>query len=128
MIDLQRFIVQQLKLVHPRIHLEFVPESQNVEYPYVVYNFYDSDEMVDRREDVLLEVDVWDKPVNGSALTLETLSDAIHQKLNRLFYTDNTSGWSCRFFLANRLMIPDPDPTIRRRQLRYEIRTYRRDT
>lgn len=128
MIDLQRFIVQQIKLVHPRVYLEFVPESQNVEYPYVVYNFYDSDEMVDRREDILLEVDVWDKPVNGSAVTLETLSDAIHQKLNRLLYTDNTNGWSGRFYLANRLMIPDPDPTIRRRQLRYEIRMYRRNT
>jgi hypothetical protein len=127
-IELQRFIVQQLKTVHPRVLLEFVPENQVVEYPYVVYNLPNSEEIVDRREDFILEVDVWDKPIDGSTVALQTLADTIHQKLNRLTYTDNANGWSSRFYLVNRLMLPDPDPMIRRRQLRYEIKVYRRNT
>jgi hypothetical protein len=126
MIELQGFIVQQLKLIHPRIYLEWA--AQGAQFPYVTYNLPNSTEVVDRREDFVLEVNIWDYPSDGSTVTLQTISDAIHQKFNRLTYTDNLNGWSSRFYLVNRLMIPDPDPMIRRRQLRYEAKIYRRNT
>ncbi|SDY23179.1 DUF3168 domain-containing protein [Thermoactinomyces sp. DSM 45892] len=124
MIELQRFLVSQLKRIHPRVYLEWA--VQGASFPYLVYQLPTSSEM-NRREDFVLEVDVWDQPSDGSTLYLQTLTDRVDQQLNRLTYTD-ASGWNARFFRVSRLMIPDPDPLIRRRQLRYDIRTYRRDT
>lgn len=125
MIDLQRFIVSELKKIHPRIYLESAP--QGATFPYVVYALPTSDEN-ERREDFILEINIWDKPVDGSTVSLQTLSDQIDQELNRLVFIDHVNDWLARFYRINRLMIPDPDSTIRRRQLRYEIRSYRRDT
>src|SRR5690606_23896298 len=122
---LQRFIVEQLTAIHPRVYLEWAP--QGATYPLVVYQLPTSDEVIERREDFILEVDVWDQPEDGSTIASQNLSDRIDQAFNRLSYTD-AGGWSSRFYRVNRLMIPDPDPNIRRRQLRYEIRTYRRGT
>ncbi|MDQ0417922.1 hypothetical protein J2Z48_002106 [Croceifilum oryzae] len=126
MIELQRFIVTQLKKIHSRVYLEWTP--QDTPYPYVVYQIPNSSE-VNRREDFVLEINVWDRlpEPSGSTVRLQMLADQMDQQLNRLIYTDE-SGWTVRFFRMSRLMLPDPDPSIRRRQLRYEIRTYRRDT
>lgn len=74
------------------------------------------------REDFILEIDIWDQPPDGSTVTLQTLADEIDRALNRLRYT--STNWTTRIYRINRLMIPDPDPTIRRRQLRYELRTF----
>ena len=124
MIELQKFIVQQLKAIHPQVYLEWAP--QGAVFPYIIYTLPTSDE-IERREDFILEVDVWDKQEDGSTVTLQNISDQIDQTLNRLIFTSST-GWSSRFYRINRLIVPDPDPAIRRRQLRYDIRVYRRDT
>lgn len=120
MIELQRYIVQQLKHIHPRVYLEWAP--QGAIFPYVVYNLPTSEEAI-YREDFVLEIDIWDQPADGSTVVLQKLADKIDCELHRFSYLDS-SGWFTRFFRINRLMIPDPDVTIRRRQLRYECKTY----
>lgn len=124
MIELQKFIVGELKKVSQRVFLE--QAADGAAFPYVVYRLPISDEN-NRREDFMLEIDMWDRPANGSTVALQNLSDAIDNALNRLIYTDS-AGWNARFYRVNRLMVPDPDAAIRRRQLRYEVKVYRRDT
>lgn len=119
MIDLQKFIVAELKKIHSRVYQEWAP--QGAVFPYVVYRLPVSNPS-EWREDFILEIDVWDQPADGSTVTLQTLADSIDRALNRLRYTGD--GWNTRIYRINRLMVPDPDPTIRRRQLRYELRTY----
>jgi hypothetical protein len=121
MIELQKYIVGQLKQVHPRVYQENAP--QDGLFPYVVYRMPTSTEN-EWREDFILEIDIWDKPQDGSTVTLQQLSDAIDRALNRTRYVSTDRKWSTRIHRVNRLMIPDPDETIRRRQLRYELRTF----
>lgn len=121
MVELQKYIVSQLKSIHPRVYLE--EAIQQGVFPYVVYKLPDSS-TVNRREDFVLELDIWDKPSNGSTENLQLLSDSIDKRFNRLIYVDS-NGWNVRFYRINRLMVPDSDPSIRRRQLRYEAKTYR---
>lgn len=121
MIELQKFIVAELKKIHPRVYQEWGP--QDAVFPYVVYRMPTSNES-EWREDFILEVDIWDKPADGSTVTLQTLADNIDRALNRLRYISNDGTWSTRIYRINRLMVPDPDPAIRRRQLRYGLRTY----
>jgi hypothetical protein len=118
-IELQKFIIAELRKIHPRVYQEWAPEG--AVSPYVVYRMPTSNE-AGWREDFILEIDVWDQPANGSTVALQTLADAIDRTFNRMRYTGN--GWSTRIYRINRLMVPDPNPTIRRRQLRYELRTY----
>ncbi|SFJ83234.1 tail completion protein gp17 [Thermoflavimicrobium dichotomicum] len=119
MIELQKFIVSELKKIHPRVYQEWAPED--AVFPYVVYRFPTSNPN-ERREDFILEIDIWDQPPDGSTVTLQQLADQIDSSLNGVRYT--SEDWNTRIDRINRLMIPDPDETIRRRQLRYELRTF----
>lgn len=123
MIELQKYIVAELKKIHPRVYQEVNNSTEKI-FPYVIYRFPTSNEVVDYREDFVLEIDVWDRPEDGSTVMLQTIADNIDRTLNRARYTSDDGTWSTRIYRINRLMIPDPDPLIRRRQLRYELRTY----
>lgn len=120
MIDLQKFIFNELRQIHPRVYAEWAP--QDGAFPYVVYRLPTSNES-GWREDFILEVDIWDRPDDGSTVPLQELADRIDQALHRRRYT-SPEGWTTGIFRINRLMVPDPDPLIRRRQLRYELRTF----
>lgn len=125
MIDLQKFIISQLKAIHPRSYSELAP--QDAVFPLVIYKLPNSDE-INRREDFMIEIDIWDRPADGSTVSLQTLADQIDDALNRLVFTDKTNGWNVRLYRTNRLMIPDTDPNFKRRQLRYTAKIYRRNT
>lgn len=124
MIELQKFVYGKLKEIHDRTYLEVAPEG--TAYPVVIYRFPDSD-YNEWREDFTLEIDVWDVPADNSSVVVQNLSDQIDQSLNRLIFLSEDGSWCTRIYRINRLMVPDPDPRIKRRQLRYELRTYRRD-
>lgn len=121
MIELQKRIVEVLKLIYPRVYLERAP--QGALFPYIVYKFPTSDD-TEWREDFILEIDIWDQPSDGSTVNLQTLADKVDLTFNRSRYISQDGKWITRIYRINRLMVPDPDETIRRRQLRYECRTY----
>lgn len=123
MIELQKYIYSELKKVHPRVYPEEAPQRDDI-YPFVVYRLPTSNEVVDYREDFILEIDVWDRPEEGSTVTLQLLADAIDLALNRTRYVSSDGSWVMRIYRINRMMVPDPDLAIRRRQLRYELKTY----
>ena len=117
MIPLGDFIDTELKKDADRVYHE---EAENgAEFPYVVYNFPNSldDEI---REDFVLTVDIWG--LAPYTLPLETLASDISRRLNRVIHVSNNIA--TRIYKINHLAIPDPDASIRRRQLRFECRTF----
>ena len=117
MIELLKMITTTLRTAHERVYKEIAP--QDATFPYVVYRLPTSND-TEGREDFILEIDIWDNNTNTTAL--ETLTESIDRKLNRFKYVD--SKLSACSYRINRMMIPDPDTSIKRRQLRYEIKTY----
>lgn len=117
MIDLGNLIDARLKEVHSRVYVEQAP--QGTVFPYVVYILPNSTEE-NHREDFILEVQVWGNSKNTNEIN--NIAHNIDKKLNRLKYLDTNMQTS--IYRVNRLMVPDPDPAIRRRELRYNCKTY----
>ena len=121
--DIQTF----LKTLCDRVYYERAEDT--TAYPYVVFNLVDSRENEGNREDIDLEVDVWDDEQDTTVL--ETLvgdidgdgdvlnASGLHRKL---FYTSGQISAKC--YRDRRLAIIDEEPRLRRRQLKYYIQTY----
>ena len=121
MMDLLTFIYNQIQSVYAKTYFEKAP--QDTEYPYVVFHMPNASEM-EVREDIVLEVDIWTNI--GDIVELETITDNIDAKINRLLHLD--TNFQCKIYRDNpyKLNIPDEDPIIDRRRLRYNIKLYRR--
>lgn len=123
MINLLEYIYSNIKTVCT-VYQEKVPPldpitQKKTEYPYAVFKMANSTEN-NHRDDVIIEIDIWD---NISDTTrLETLTSDIDKRFHRQKYID--SKMQVSFYRENRLQVPDPDETIRRRQLRYVCKTY----
>lgn len=117
MVSLFQSIYSKLNEVHSRVYFELAP--QNAEFPYIVYKFPNSNRD-EHREDFTLEIDIWDNKADTTEL--ETITDNIDKKLNRLQILDE--NFHVSIYRINRLMVPDTDPSIHRRQLRYNVKTY----
>lgn len=117
MINLLELITTKLKEVNSRVYLEQAPER--TEFPYLVYTLPNSTEQ-EQREDFILAITVWDD--SNDTVILETLADNVDKKINRLKYIDGNI--QVCFYRINRLMLTDPNPNIRRRELRYQAKTY----
>jgi hypothetical protein len=120
------YLYQTLSSVHPNVHDEIARKEKEDDpyppYPYIVFNLPTSTDTERQRQDFILEVDIWDQTTD--LRPLETLTDEIDNALKKVRYIDDNQA--LMFTRINRLRIPDPDPTIRRRQLRYEIKRYER--
>lgn len=76
-IELRKLIQSNLKQKHPRVYFENqVPK--NAEFPYLVYSFQPSFKPNESSEQLIVEIDGWDKPINGSARRLELLMEDIN--------------------------------------------------
>lgn len=121
MMDLLTFIYDQIAAIYPKTYFGKVP--QDTLYPYVVFHTPSVGE-VEVREDTVLEVDIWTN--NGDIVELETITDNVDLKINRLLHLD--ANFQCKIYRDTpyRLTITDEDPIIDRRRLRYNIKLYRR--
>ena len=109
-------IQSRLLDIHPRILFGDAPID--TEYPFVVVNLPNS-VTLDRVDVVDLEIDVWDnKSVTSD---LEVLTDKIDKALHR--YTGGNEHVFYTIYRENRLSIHDPEKTLKRRQLVFQIRT-----
>lgn len=127
MIGVFQTTFQMLSHVHNRVYFERAPEKDPVtgqppSFPYAVFKIPNSVDLETDRQDFVLEIDIWDNQTDTARL--ETLTSSIDKKLHKLRYLD--SNQLLIFQRTNRLMIPDPDVKIKRRQLRYIIKTYER--
>lgn len=118
MIDVLTVIYNKLKEYHARVYQNVAPQTSAI-FPYVVFRVPSINEK-EIREDIILEIDIWD---NISDTTrLETLTTQIAKGLNRYKYIDGKMQLSS--YKINQLNIPDPDQNINRRQLRFNLQTY----
>ena len=118
MIELIKMVYSTVSAVHSRTYLEVAP--QNATYPFVVIKYPTSIENLPR-EDFIIEVDIWDNKTDTTAI--ETLTNNIDAVLHKKHYY-SSGKLQCDIYRISRSMIPDPDEHIRRRQLRYEAKTY----
>lgn len=111
-------IIKDLILgAHSRVYLEDAPET--AVFPYVVFNLV-GDIIINEggRNDFTLEVDIWDD--DQDTTTLEALTDDIDLHLDRI--NQSSSTIAVNFYKTGRDMIPDP--SLKRRQLRYQTSVY----
>lgn len=118
--DLYNAIYNALITIHPRVYLERAP--QGAVTPYVTWKIPNMTPN-QWRDDHILEISVWDKSTKTAAI--ETLTDSLNATMDRL--TINTGAFDAHMHLINRLVIPDPDPDIKRRELRYQILLKRKE-
>lgn len=116
-IEIRKALQSLLSGVHNEIHYEEAPD--NTDYPYVVYNLPDSTDG-SSLEQLVLEVDIWDTPINNNTVPLETLTGEIDNALHRFKF--KTTGVFFSVYRENRRNVTDPNPHIKRRQLEYQIR------
>jgi hypothetical protein len=120
MIHLLQALFTQLSDTPTPVYLESVPEGANL--PYIVFSLPNSLNVESDRQDYTLQVDVWDNSPDNTRI--DTITHEVDSKIHKWrFLNDKLLLILQR---ENRLMIPDPDPSIRRRQLRYLIKTYER--
>ena len=124
-LELQTEIRKFLLTKTDRVYFYRAPED--AVFPYVVFNLPNSN-MLETREDFVLEIDIWDR--NKDTTVLETLTGNIDGNshilnptgIDRLLIKTNTL--SIKFYKENRLVLEDSDKQINRRQLRYIVQTY----
>lgn len=118
--NLLQYIFSILSETLKPVYLEVAPNE--VAYPYIVFSLPNSVNVESDRQDYTLQINIWDNKTDTTAL--ETLTDLIDGKLYKRQYLD--SNQFIKFERESRLMVPDTDPSIKRRQLRYTVKTYER--
>jgi len=119
--DLRALITKELKKRCPRVFYRKAPKD--AAFPYVVYDL-----PYNPGDDYSLDIDIWDKTVDTTAL--EVLVDSIEGDgaainatgLNQLTVVYN--GCYATFYKENRYPVPDEEESINRIQLRYRAKVY----
>ncbi len=121
--DLRVIVTQKLRTVTDRVFFEPEQVEQGTLTPYVVFSFPSTDEPARNRSDVALEIDIFDTVKDGYniAQELEGLTD----RIDGLFYyaREIANGKGLIFIKAGRFKVPDPNPNVWRRRLRYIVKT-----
>lgn len=117
-IELRKVITGLLKQSNVDVYYENAIDTAT--FPYIVYNLESVNFGNTGRDDIYLEVDVWDR--NTSSTNVEIISDYIEEILNSL--NNPTSNVLPTFYKDSRRALQDEDKTIRRRLLRFVIQNY----
>ncbi|WP_163583284.1 hypothetical protein [Gracilibacillus saliphilus] len=116
-LEIRKAIEDHLDVVSPHIYYENAPKGHP--YPYAVYELGDSTDD-GSLENIELEFNGWDKPTDGSSVELVTLMGNIDNRLHRSTLSSNGVFFS--IYRENRIPVKDPDESLRRRQMIYQIR------
>ena len=90
-------------------------------YPYVVYNI-NSFSFLDARDDIVLDIDIWDSYPNYSRV--EEMADNIEAEFTGDAVYSSTSIVLPQFFRYIRTKVPDTDKKIKRINLKVDIQNY----
>lgn len=119
MIEFYASIYDRLKTVLNRVYYERIKEPDKVIYPYATFSLASSTDQ-NNRITFILEVDIWDDDQDTS--NLETLTWETKKAIDH--YVFNDLDISYHAYVLNILNIPETDENLRRRQLRFEFKTY----
>ena len=121
MVDLYVLVSNEISKVTKEVYPE--QASSDAQFPYVVYDFPTTTD-VGVREDIILEVNIWDSRRDGyDVITgIEQMASSIDEVLKNVINLDDSTLY--KFERLNRLNLKDPEPNIFRRQLRYRVKKY----
>jgi hypothetical protein len=122
LVDLYDYVIDKIKDVESKPYTDYIPSDApypriQIKFPNTLPNGWG--------ELNLLEIDIWDK--NHSKAQVESIADNIDKIFKRLNETTNDYCIQVYRNTPYKLNIPDPDVEIRRRQLRYIIKIYRKE-
>lgn len=122
MLNIMKFLTRELKKFSKQVFNENATE--NAIFPYVVFNVTSTSITEKDREDVIVEIDIWDYQKDGydAIVNVEMLTDKIDKYLRSVRQKEGDS--LLIFEKINRLSLPDEDSNIKRRQLRYVVKYY----
>jgi hypothetical protein len=135
LIELRKVIDNRLVALtgNDRVYFEEAPQERNPnQFPYVTFWLPTSLENY-QREDFNLEVNVWDvthrsnydpDDIDAITMTIDGNGKVFDPSGMHRFGILVPEEISVKFYRVNRLMIPDPDPRIKRRQLVYNSQVY----
>jgi predicted thioredoxin/glutaredoxin len=115
-IALQAFLLTK----HARVYFQTAPDK--AVYPYIVFDIPNMLPDGEYQEQVIVDIDGWDSPVNGDTTVLETLMTTINS-LNKTILT--AENMRAVFFLENKIPLIDPDPRIKRRKYTYQVKLFK---
>ena len=90
-------------------------------YPYIVYSV-DSFTYTDARDDIQLDVDIWDRSPNYQ--TVEAMADTLEAAFDNYIVHDESSIVLPQFFRYLRTKVPDTDRKLKRINLKFDIQNY----
>jgi hypothetical protein len=116
--DLKKLIQTKLKPLTTNVYFE--QATDNAMYPHIVFSFREINLDDLSRQDYTLNVDVWDKGTNTTAI--DTLADSVED----LLHTQNLPQTNVlpTFYKIDRKSIEDPDKSIKHRLVRFQIQNY----
>lgn len=130
MIALRKTVKDYLLTKHPRVYFKRAPKGAT--FPYLVIDFQPSFTPDEGREQLLIDIDGWDKPTDGDSTALETLMESVNGDGN----LENPTGLDRQSITANDILalfrlesrdpLDDEDPAILRRKYTYNTTVYER--
>lgn len=122
MLDILEYLTTELKNFCPRVYNGTA--NDGAVFPYVVFSLPTTTVPESDSERVILEINIWDysRDSYDATINVEILTKRIEDflKFNRELGDDHLMI----FTKSNRLSLNDPDPNIKRNQLRYAIKYY----
>ena len=113
-------LLQQLyTLISAETPLYYEKAPEGTAMPYATYTLGVSGDSFNR-EDIPVIIDLWDN--DPDTTDLETLSQTLKSTLDNYTYADSNVGFTLYF--TGRFNVPDPEATIRHRQLTFDCTTY----
>ena len=106
-------------LISPETPLYYEKAPEGTAMPYATYTLNSSTDTFDR-EDIQLVIDLWDN--DPDTTDLDTLNQTLKSALNNYSSVDSNVGFTLYFI--GRFNVPDPEATIRHRQLVFTCATY----
>lgn len=118
---LKKLVQTQLKTVMSNVYFELAPDSAM--FPHCVFNFQNINLGDLSRDDVILEVDIYDR--KNSTQNIDSYADSVEALFNASNLPQTTILPT--FFRDGRMTIVDStDKKIRRRKLRFIVQNYER--
>ena len=113
-------ILIQTKLKTLTTHVFFEQATDDALYPHAVFNFRTIDLGDLSREDYILEIDVWGKGTNSTAV------DELSDKIEDLLAAQNLPQTHIlpTFYKIDRKSVMDSDKTLKHRLIRFQIQNY----